>query len=57
VPAFTHVFWGHAELSFRNCEEAARQHQLAQQHAKHLTGSNLDASISGLEKSIQACRG
>jgi tetratricopeptide (TPR) repeat protein len=57
VPAFTHLFWGQAEISFQNCEEAARQHQLAQQHAKHLTGPNLSSRMTDLEKSIQACRG
>jgi hypothetical protein len=57
VPAFTHVFWGEAESRAHNCEEAARQYQLAQQHTKHLTGSNLDAVMNHLEKSIQACRG
>jgi hypothetical protein len=56
VPAFTHVFWGEAEISFHNCEDAARQHELAQQHAKYLTGRNLDTRMSNLEKSIQACR-
>jgi tetratricopeptide (TPR) repeat protein len=57
VPAFTHVFWGQAEIRFHNCEEAARQYQLAQQHAKHVTGRNLNTLMSDLEKSIQACPG
>jgi hypothetical protein len=57
VPAFTHIFWAQAEISFHNCEEAARQHQLAQQHAKYFRARNLNNRMSDLEKSIQACRG
>ena len=57
VPAFTHVFWGEAETRARNCEEADRQHRLAQGHAEHLTGENLDTRIRGLATAIQACRG
>ena len=56
VPAFTHVFWGEAEIRAHNCEEATRQSQLAQQHAQHLTGSNLEPRIRALEESSQACR-
>jgi hypothetical protein len=45
VPAFTHVFWGEAEIRHHNCEEAARQPQLARQHAEHLTGEPLDTRM------------
>lgn len=55
VPAFTHAFWGAAEVRAGDCGAAAEHLALAQEHAAVITGSNLDEWIASLELAVQAC--
>lgn len=55
VPAFTHAFWGYAEIRAGECDEAANQLAAARQHADIITGTNLDKWIKGLAAQVAAC--
>lgn len=55
VPAFTHLFWGDAEIRAGQCDTAAEHLTAARQHAAVITGSNLHAWIASLESAVEAC--
>jgi tetratricopeptide (TPR) repeat protein len=55
VPAFTHAFWGYAEIRAEDCAAAADQLAAAREHAAIITGSNLDEWINGLDSQVTAC--
>lgn len=55
VPAFTHAFWGYAEVRARECEAAADQLAAAREHAEIITGANLDEWINGLAEQVTVC--
>lgn len=57
VPAFTHAFWGHAEVRAGECEAAADQLTSARKHQAIITGSNLDEWIASLDAQVRTCEG
>ncbi|TFD73630.1 hypothetical protein [Cryobacterium gelidum] len=55
VPAFTHAFWGYAEIRAGECKAAADQLAAARKHAEIITGANLDEWVNGLDAQVTAC--
>lgn len=55
VPAFTHAFWGYAEVRAGECEAAADHLSAARDHAAVITGTNLDEWINGLHTGVEGC--
>jgi hypothetical protein len=57
VPAFTHAYWGYAEIRAGDCAAAADHLTAARKHAAIITGTNLDEWIAGLDAQVTACSG
>ena len=55
VPAFTHAYWGYAEIRGGQCKAAADQLAAAREHQEIITGTNLDEWINGLDAEVTAC--
>lgn len=55
VPAFTHAFWGSAEVRAGDCDAAAENLAAAREHAEIITGSNLDEWIASLADAVERC--
>lgn len=55
VPAFTHAYWGYAEIRAGECGAAEEQLVAAREHAAVITGTNLDQWIEGLATEVASC--
>ncbi|WP_146134378.1 hypothetical protein [Glaciihabitans tibetensis] len=55
VPAFTHVYWGRAEVRAGECAAAVEQLSAAREHASFVTHTILEEWMTGLDEQIAGC--